>query len=144
MANPLPVAVAGATLDDVHRRRSRRRSVEVLLERAQRLAPEDAQLLHQVYAQGLSIARVAETTGRHPRTLQRKVERLVRRMRSPSFRFIAQHLELLPRELQPTARDRFLYGLSLREIARRGRTSLHKVRTRVHTLETLIRAGALV
>ncbi|MEM7680950.1 MAG: hypothetical protein AAF288_03245 [Planctomycetota bacterium] len=144
MANPLPVAVAAATVADVHRRRSRRLAVETLLERAQHLPEPDRMLMHQVYAQGLSIARVAHATGRHPRTLQRHAERLVRRMRSRSFQFIAQHLDLLPRDLQPVARARFLHGLSLRDIARQSRLSLHKVRTRVHTLETLIRAGALV
>ncbi|MEX2544606.1 MAG: hypothetical protein WD316_05705 [Phycisphaeraceae bacterium] len=115
----------------------RRRAAERLLTLAEHLPAQDRLLLEQVYRNGLSVAEVAHLMGARPRRLQRRVAQLLRRLRDPLFRFVVGRSDLLPRDVQPTARLVVIEGRSLRDAARARGRSLHAVREQVRTLRTL-------
>lgn len=137
----IPVAIAGATARHRGNLHHRRAAIERLVDRARHLPPEDRAILELVYREGQTITAVAQDRGESIRGLQRRVQRLVRRLHSKPYVFVGQHLDLLPKHLQATAKARYLHGLPLRAIAKRTGKSLHHVRMNVHTLDTLIKAG---
>ncbi|MEM6391178.1 MAG: hypothetical protein AAF797_00090 [Planctomycetota bacterium] len=126
---------------DQERRRSRSRAVDRLLEWGAYLPPEDRVVLEWVYREGRSVAALARERGVPADRLQRQLRRVLKRMKHPRYRYTAKSLGLFPQHLQVTAKQRFLWGYSLRQMEARRRLSLHKLRVQVTTLETLIDAG---
>jgi len=132
---------AQATLDQ--RREQRNRAAEQILAHAQHLAQADRELVEQVYEQGQSVRRIARMSGMPAHRLQRRLTRLLTRMRQPLFRFVATRGELLPRETAATARRVVLQGRSLRETARVTGLSLHRVRQHMATVRDYYRLTSL-
>ncbi|MEM1211868.1 MAG: hypothetical protein AAGI68_06155 [Planctomycetota bacterium] len=126
---------------DQERRRSKSRSVDRLVEWARYLPPEEQAVVHWVYREGRSVAALARERGVPAGQLQRQLRRVLKRMKHPRYRYTARSLEMFPRHLQVTAKQRFLWGYSLRQMEACRRLSLHKLRVQVTTLETLIDAG---
>lgn len=113
-----------------------------LLRWARHLPTEDRVLLEAVFRDGRSVAEVAALTGERPRNLQRRVRELVRRVRSPLFRFVAARGdELISAEAQAVARRRVIEHRPLREIAKTHKLSLYRVRQLLREAESV--AGAL-
>lgn len=117
----------------------RRDAAERLLQRAQHLARPDHLLMEQIYRHGLSIADVARLLNERPRSLQRRVKRLLLRLNDPLFIFVAGRFDVLPREMQATARLVVLEGRPLRDAARITGTTLHRVRQHLDAVRTLAR-----
>lgn len=108
--------------------RERREEAERILRLAEHLSSGDRELLKQVYGEGRSVAEVARLSQANPRTLQSRVNRLLRHLASDEFRFLCLHLDWLPRELHPVVKRAFLEGRSIRETAKLTRRSVHRVR----------------
>jgi DNA-directed RNA polymerase specialized sigma24 family protein len=137
------MSIAGdpAEADLTRRRQLRARAHGRILARAQALAPADRALVEQVYAQGQSLRQIAQASGVPSDRLQRRLLRLLKRMRTPLFTFVASRGELLPREVQATAERVVLQGQSLRETARQTRQSLYRVRQHMQIIRTYQRVA---
>jgi len=118
---------------------ARRRWVERLVHQAADLPLAERRLIEQVYAHGQSVVHLAYATGVHRSTLNRRLARILRRMRHPVFAFILARPQAVPPELRPLARMRFIEGRCLRHCARATQRSLHAVRQDAATLITLAR-----
>ena len=132
----IATAVQFATDRDHQRRTLSRQRAERLLRLAESLPAGDRALLKQVFEHGQSAAEIARLAQQNPQTVRRRVRQLLRRVESPMYRFVAGHLDMLPRELQPTARRHILEGLSLRQTALATGQTLHRVRRHRQSIET--------
>jgi DNA-directed RNA polymerase specialized sigma24 family protein len=117
-----------------------RRSVEAVLQLAQRLPAHERGLVEAVYRDGRSPTDIARSVGQPPRRFQRKLNAIMQRIGDPMFLFVARRLDELPGELRPVARRSVLQGLSQRQTAEATGRSLHTVRMQLHTLRTLAEA----
>ena len=119
------------------RRRALSRSTsDRVLALAEHLAPGDRELVEQVYRHGQALARVARATGTSPHRLNRRLSRILQRMRDPRFHFVLARGALMPREVQAVARRVVVEGRSLRATARLTGLSLHRVRQHMATVRT--------
>ena len=118
--------------------RFKRRSACKLVMRAQHLNDNDRALIEAIYEHGLTACEVARLLGEPPRAVQRRVVCIVRHLRSPIFRMVAEWIDLLPRDLQAIARYRVLERRSQRETARLIGRSDHYVRTRTLQIRALV------
>lgn len=130
-------AVQLARYEDAHRRTPVRDRTERLLQLSEYLPTHERLLLTQVLEHGLSAADIARLTDDKPDCVRRRIRRLMERLDSPLFRFAASRFELLPRDLQTTARRHILEGHSLRKTAQLTGLSLHRIRQQRRSLETL-------
>ena len=97
-------------------------------------------LIEHVYRHGRSLTDLARVSGVPRRTLQSRQQRALRRLNSRCFRYVAVHLDTLPRPLQGVARCAVLEGRSLRDTARKTGRTLHEVRQSSIRLHTLLEA----
>lgn len=116
-----------------------RQAADRLCARASYLPAGDRLVIEQVYQRGLSVTEVARLRGTSPRRMQRRVARLLCRMRQPAFAFVAERGDLLPREVRATARRVVLSGMSLRRTAEATGQTLHQVRQHMRTVQALAR-----
>ena len=121
------------------RRDLRRTAAERLLDAADHLPPADRLLLRHVYDRGAPITELARATGVCPRSLQKRVARLVRRTREPLFRFLCAHGDTLPPDTRRLAALVAHRGLSQRAAARHAGVSLHTLRGALRDARTLAR-----
>jgi len=126
---------------DQARRQQRRRAVEQILDQTHWLGEGEQALVEAVLRDGRSIASVGRAAGVDPRKLQRKYKKIIQRMRTPMFRYVAKNHDLLPRETQAVAKRFFLQGLTQRESAKACGLSLHRVRTLLLMVQTLQSTG---
>lgn len=124
---------------DLGRRIDRRRWLGRVLSLARHLPAADRRLIEQVYAHGVALHHIAQLTGRNRHHVARRLAALLRRMRQPAFRFVAEDHALLPEELRPVARLVFVDGHTFRAASRMTGRSLHQVRLDVQTLNVLAR-----
>ena len=138
MTTPIPRSdhLAADPADNT-RRLDRRDRIELLLDLAAHLPETDRLLVEQVFRHGLPAADVARLVGEPPRRVQRRLTRLVRRLRCPLYRYVTLHMELLPRPSHPVARLHILHGRSLRDTAAASDLTLHRVRQHLRTIRTL-------
>jgi len=128
----IPLEPAQST--EARRRHLRQAATERILALAPQLAPEDQALVEQVYYHGQPLTRVARAAGVSPKHLNRRLSRVLNRIRQPLFQFVATRGELLPREAAATARRVVLRGESLRQTAHQTGQSLHRVRRHMDTV----------
>ncbi len=119
------------------RRAGGRDRMETLLALAEHLPDDERVLLRQVFELGLTVPQIARQTQRPRGHVYRRVQRILRRLNSPLFRYVAGHQRILPAELRAIAGLAVLAGLSVRQTARRARLTLHEVRSRVMALKML-------
>ncbi len=136
--HPSPEATAQASNADAARRLTRRRQAEAMIQHARHFTPADRHLVTWVYRDGRSVCDYAQQHRITRSVADGRLHRLVARVHSPAFQYIAHHLFTLPRHLRVTARMRFLEGRSLRDIARRRRLSLHALRQQVEVLDRMV------
>lgn len=110
------------------RRRRRRELCDQVLARAAWLEPSDRALLEAVYRDGRSAVELAQLTGDNPRTLRRRIRRLVRRVLGPEFAFVAGRRERWTSSRRRVAEACILHGQSMRTAASELGVSLHTVR----------------
>ena len=122
----------------LHARRGR---AEAILDLARSLPPRDRALVEQVFARGSSLAEVARIAGVPPRVMQRRLRILMLRLRDPHFVLLATRPELFPFSARRSGQLFHFRGLSLRQVARRRRKSLHAVRDHLNVVHTLAQQG---
>lgn len=127
------------TENDRRRHRPARDRTERLLSLAEYLPVRDRLLLQQAFEQGMAATDIARMAGKRPDAIRRRIASLLSRLDSPLYRFVASRFELLPRELQTTARRHILEGRSLRRTAEMLDMTLHQVRQHRQSIETLSR-----
>ena len=130
-------AVERADGASLQRKLALRDEADRILALAVHLRRRERALVEHVYNHGRSIADLARVSGVPRRTLQHRQQRALRRLNSRTFRYVAVHLDTLPRPLQGIARCAVLEGRSLRDTARKTGRTLHDVRQssiRLHAL----------
>jgi len=124
------------------RRIAQRRTTERVLAFAALLPADERGLVEAVYRDGRSTTDIARAVGACPRRYQRKLNGILRRMRDPRFRFVAEGAERLPPETRAVARRVVLQGMSQRQAATATGKSLHQVRMALQTVRTLCDADS--
>jgi len=118
-----------------------RGQVEKVLARAQHLDKSDRVLLEQVLDKGLRASDLAIVSGVSVRTMQRRVQRLCRRLTDPQVIYVLRHHEQWERQTARIAMAVWVRGWTLRETAKRLGTTLHHVRQNVNAANALIDMG---
>ncbi|MEO0965103.1 MAG: hypothetical protein AAFY08_08280 [Planctomycetota bacterium] len=136
-------SVQFASADDAQRRLDQRRESDRLVDLATALAPPDRTLIEAIYRDGRTVRDLARLMGLPRRTLQARVESLMRRLNDPLYQFVATKGELLPRDCRSVARRVVCEGQSQREAARATRLSLHAVRKILTTTKGFAEMSAL-
>jgi DNA-directed RNA polymerase specialized sigma24 family protein len=124
-------------------RRLRQTAADRILALAPHLGPNDRALIEQVYRHGQSLAEVGRAAGVPAGRLQRRLARVLQRLRQPLFQFVVASGDMLPRETRATARLVVLEGQSLRRTAARTGLTLHQVRRHMHTVRAYHRLVGL-
>ncbi len=136
-----PWRTAPAELD---LRRARDRAVvDTILDRAAILEPPERWLLEAVYRDSRTIRDIAEELGEHPRRVAQQVRRLVARVLSEPFAFVASRRDGWEIARRRIATLVVLKGRSLREAADELRVSLHTVRRHMAAVNAAAEALAV-
>jgi DNA-directed RNA polymerase specialized sigma24 family protein len=105
-----------------------REVVEELLRRAPALDAGERALIEAVFKAGRSAAQIAMLTGERKRLVRARVRRLMARALSREFEFVMMRACRWPRMVRLVAEQRFIRGLSMREVGRALDMRLHTVR----------------
>ena len=124
------------------RRKRRRELVERLVERAELVGPPDRALVLAYYRDGQSAADIARLAGEPVRSLRRRLRRVVQRMLSPRFEFVAAHRHTWTPTRRRVAGACVLEGRTLRDTAERLGLSLHCVRRHHDAIQAMFEAEA--
>lgn len=131
-------SVSNISTDQIRPTAANRDRVEQILTLAEFLPRDQAMLIEQVYDKQTSRSELAALAGMSPRTMSRRIQAIVRRMKTPIYRFVAGREHLLPTRCKPVAQCVVLHGMSLRQAAKATGHSLHEVRQAMHTIRTLM------
>ena len=129
-------AITNATIASVELRR-RREQTDQLLKRAAYLAPNDRLVIEQVYRNGVAIKDLAGLTGNPPRSMRRRIVRLLRRLNSPLYSVAISKGHRLDEATYRTVQLVVCQGLSLRQASASTGYSLHRVRQHIRQLYEL-------
>lgn len=114
--------------ESLAQRRPFLRDDDVIVGRAQLLAPSDRNLLLSVWVNNGSAELMAHLAKRHPQTIRRRIRRLLDRVHSPAFLAAARAIPYLRPDQAGIARLHLCQGRSLRQTASAAGLSLHEVR----------------
>jgi DNA-directed RNA polymerase specialized sigma24 family protein len=124
------------------RRAQSRALAEQIVRRADFLPPHDRQLLLAVYSQGNTAVDLARLMRQDPRALRRRIRRLVRRVLSSRFCYVASHKDEWTTSRRRVAIACVLQGCSLRLASKELGLSLHAVRRHFDAVLALCEAAA--
>jgi len=125
---------------DLRRRRSRDLT-DLIVSRAEWLAPEDRALILAVYRDGSTAEDIARLSGQSPRTVRRRLRALVRRALSSLFEYVLRHRDDWSPTRRRVATACVLQGRTLREASKFLRLSLHTVRRQMEAVRALHEAS---
>jgi hypothetical protein len=94
-----------------------RGEIDRVLRLADHLDPADRALVRSIYDRGMSAGELARAIGRTPRAVNRRLERLVRRVSTPEYRFILRERRSWPATRRRVAELVFLRGGTQRAAA---------------------------
>lgn len=126
---------AQPTTEDGRRRQVLRSRGEAVLARARHLPGRDRALVEALVIRGEPAALIARLLGVGPKSVQRRADRLVRRLASPGFAFIAARLGRMPALRRSVAVMVLLHGRTQRDAAKELGVSIHEVRRHVVSLK---------
>ena len=126
----------------------------MLVARARFLLPEDAALVQAVYGEGLSVTAIATnlpkrasddhaaedyppTCAPSPRSVRRRLQRLVTRITSARFLTALDLLDAMPPTRRRVARACVLQGMTMRQAAARLGLSYHSIRRHMDAVSAL-------
>lgn len=129
---------------DLRRREARAELIARLATRAELLPPEERALLKAVYERGMPVAKLAALRGAEgdAGALRRRLRRLVVRVLSPEFEFVARHRTGWGAARRRVATAMVLHGLSQRQAAAALGLSAHVVRRHREAVLALYDAAA--
>ncbi|MCA9277707.1 MAG: sigma-70 family RNA polymerase sigma factor [Phycisphaeraceae bacterium] len=120
----------------------RRTPPPYLVERIRNLASflpiEDRELVNAVYLEGKSMASIARMSGRSHKAVREHVRRIVTRILSPAFAYVALESENWPPRRKKVATLLFLHGLPLRPTAKKSGQTLHSVRKTYDAINEIV------
>jgi DNA-directed RNA polymerase specialized sigma24 family protein len=129
--------------DAESRRARRRREVAAFIAaRAEFLGPDERELMRAVYEEGKTPTDLSRLTGLRPRHIQRRVRRILRRVLSDRFLFVAAQRADWPAGRQRVATAVVLRGLSMRRAAQELGVSIYAVRYHMQAVEAMFGASA--
>jgi hypothetical protein len=105
-----------------------RESRELLVERASHLLAEDRTLFEAHWRWGMSVQELAVLRKSTPRAMRWRLNGLRVALMDPAFVLAVRFGPGLPRHLQAVARDYFVRGLGVREVAALQGKTVHQVR----------------
>jgi hypothetical protein len=123
------------------RRRRARDIAEQIVRRSDWLSREDRFILKAVYEDGKSVTDIATLRGDDPRRLQRRVRKLVERVLSQKFAFVAAHKSAWTPTRRRVAEACVLQGLSLRRATASLKLTHHTVRRNYDAVNALYEAA---
>lgn len=129
--------------DEAHnlRRKRQRDTADTILARADFLPPPDRTLILAVYEDSRPVADLARMMGQDPRALRRRIRRLVQRMVSPRYAFVAARRDQWSSTRRRVATACVLHGLSLRAAADQLGLSHYTVRRHCQIIDALVEAA---
>ena len=122
------------------RRKRQRDMADSILSRAEYLARPDRTLILAVYEDNRRISDLARMMDHHPRTLRRRIRRLIERMMSPKFAFVASRRDQWSATQRRVATACVLQGLSIRAASEQLKLSHYTVRKHCDIVQTLFYA----
>jgi DNA-directed RNA polymerase specialized sigma24 family protein len=105
--------------------------------RADYLAPTDAELVRAVFERQLQVREVARLMGWREQTVRKRLRRLLSRITSPRFAFVAGSLDAWPPTRRRVAVACILHGRPIRPVAHELGLTLHTVRRHVNDVIAL-------
>lgn len=102
------------------------------------LTPRDRLLVQAYYHAGMTLHQIATLHHERPSRLHRRLARIRARANDPCFLIMTTNAHRLPRSLIPLARSAFVDRLTLRQCARKHKTTLHHVRLALLTARQLL------
>ncbi len=130
-----------ASAVDLRRSHSRVLAEQIVM-RSEHLPASERQLLLAVYSQGNKVIDLARLMQQDPRSLRRKIRRLVRRVMTSRFTYVALHKDGWTASRRRVATACVLHGQSLRHAAHELGLSLHAVRRHYDAVRALCEAAA--
>lgn len=114
------------------------RESDVLIHRAELLAPEDRALVEAILVRGQTAESVSRLTGQSSRTICNRIRKIARRLASRKFIYAARALPYLSDEDAILARRHFCAGVSLRRLACEMDSSEYAIRRKLNQLAAQI------
>lgn len=114
---------------------------ETVLHRSEWLSPGDRQLIRSIYGDGHAVSSLAPMLRTREQSLRRRVRKLLERINSRRFAFVAVRLNHWPATRKRVASSMVLQGQSLRETADRLGMSLYNVRRHYDVINALFEAS---
>ena len=112
----------------------RRARAQAIVRNAEHLLPEERALARAYFVEGMSASEVARLAGTTPKTVLRRIDRMVARVTSLRFVFAVNHRKSLGRMRGRVATACLVQGLSMRETSRRFGVSIYVVRSHLHAV----------
>ena len=106
-----------------------------LLERAKLLDADDRLLLESTFVHNLSLRQIARLAGRNAGALSRTVKRLIRQLNHPTALAMLDVRCPLAQPLKQIGVERFLIGMTARQIAEKHEMPLRAVRKSIASIE---------
>jgi hypothetical protein len=119
------------------RLREQRSCIAEMLDDVRHLGGRDRVLVQAVYRRGLTASDFATVTGQDARTIRRQLNRIMRRLRSPLFRFVVRERVHWPPLRREIAEAVVLRGEVQRMVAQRLNVPLHRVRHEIWHVRAL-------
>lgn len=92
------------------------------------LADTDRAVLHSIFLHNMQIRSIAAAGKTSPDTLRKRIRRLLQRISSTDFQFVAKHLAVLPPPTKAIAQLCILQGFSISQAAQKLRLTPNYVR----------------
>lgn len=119
---------ANPDLYDLRRRHDLARLTATLLDRAEHLPPDDANLVRAVFGRGMTVSELARAAGVRTHTMSARLRRITTRLADPAFEAVLRQRDFWPPSMRDVATACILHGLTLRAAAARLGLSVGAVR----------------
>ena len=135
----MKAATAQITEEALFERTTRRRRVELLAERVAMLEGKDKAMMEMCLQGHASCRQIARLLGRSQSSVARRVKTLLRRLTDETYAILALYKDEFTRRELRIARDYFLLGVPMSQIARQTDLTYYYVRTTVKSIRRKIK-----
>lgn len=120
------------------RRRHGREAAEAIVSRAVWLPDAERHLVQAIFGEGKSVLDLALLMSQPVRSLRTRVRRIVERLTSPAFAFVALNLERWPATMKRVGDACVFRGLTIKQAAADLNVSYYTVRRHLDVIRTLL------